>query len=107
MGTKYIRTIRKCSKSKLIPTKLQTIDKKILTMDVGINYTVLVTEDGNVYSFGVNSNGRLGTGNTTNKNVPTQVKLQGGKVLDNIEAVSTGSTMLLLKLMMEKHMHGD
>ena len=91
----------------LIPTKLQTIDKKILTMDVGINYTVLVTEDGNVYSFGVNSNGRLGTGNTTNKNVPTQVKLQGGKVLDNIEAVSTGSTMLLLKLMMEKHMHGD
>ena len=39
----------------------------------GINHVLALTDDGLLYTWGYNSNGQLGTGNTTGSNVPVQV----------------------------------
>ena len=51
-----------------------------------LNFTLVLKNDGTVWSFGNNSNGQLGLGNLTNYNKPTQI--QG---LTNIVSISAGN----------------
>ena len=52
---------------------------------MGINYGMVVTENGEVYSFGVNDVGQLGIGNKTNQTIPKQVLQQDKTPLTNVE----------------------
>ena len=50
------------------------------TQIVGGYYHVLaLTDDGKLFSWGCNNNGQLGTGNTTNSNVPVQIGSEFGR----------------------------
>ena len=62
-----------------IPT-LVTIpgDLKVKAVSCGGVHTVIITEDGNLYSFGFNYFGQLGLGDTTERNVPMLVNVPNG-----------------------------
>ncbi len=63
--------------NKNIPT-LVTVpdDLKVKLVSCGVYHTVIIAEDGNLYSFGDNIYGQLGLGNNTNTNIPTLVTVQ-------------------------------
>lgn len=53
----------------------------------GDNFTLIVTPDGNVWSFGNNSTGQLGHGTTSSTPQPTPTQIQG---LSGVQAVGAG-----------------
>ena len=53
----------------------------------GDNFTLIVTPDGNVWSFGNNSTGQLGHGTTSSTPQPTPTQIQG---LTGVQAVAAG-----------------
>ncbi len=54
---------------------------------VGYLFTLAIGNDGNIYGWGLNSDGQLGNGTTTNSNVPVMVSLPAGV---EARAVSAG-----------------
>jgi len=58
----------------------------IVTLSAGSNFTLLATQSGQVYAFGVNQSGQLGTGHTTSQSVPTLVNLPS---FSNEETITT------------------
>ncbi|MEX1135589.1 MAG: hypothetical protein WEB89_01720, partial [Balneolales bacterium] len=49
-------------------------DGKLITdIDGGVLHSILLDSDGNFYTFGLGSNGRLGHGDDDNRNVPTEI----------------------------------
>ena len=69
--------------NKNVPTLVTTIPDslKVKAVSCGDNHTVIITEDGNLYSFGLNNRGQLGLGSNINSNVPSLViDLNGLKV---------------------------
>ena len=60
----------------------------------GFGYVCAVALDGRVYCWGSNSNGKIGSGNTSSALVPSAVKISGalvGKVIKQIEPSSAGN----------------
>ncbi|MHA6480896.1 RCC1 domain-containing protein [Paenibacillus sp. strain BS8-2] len=57
-------------------------------VSAGINYSLVLTEDGDVYSFGSGANGRLGHGDTANRAVPTKIAALDG---ENVVAIAAGT----------------
>ena len=62
-------------------------DLKVKVVSCGNNHTVIITEDGNLYSFGKNEFGQLGLGNIGDKNEPKLVTIPGGL---KVKAASCG-----------------
>ena len=56
-----------------VPTPIPNL-AKISKISCGCNFTVCVDCEGFVWSFGSNDCGQLGTGNTTNFNVPQKLQ---------------------------------
>ena len=59
-----------------VPTKLNSSNydnKKIIQVSIGAAHSLILTEDGKIYSFGDNSTGQLGLGNVLGKIVPTKI----------------------------------
>ena len=87
-----------CAVARLV--RLQTVLSVLLVIGVassafaqsrvsgGGYFTLVVTDSGNVWSFGNNSNGQLGLGHTTDSTSPTQVP-----GLSNVVAVATGGSI--------------
>lgn len=59
------------NKNKSVPTLLSGLQEQITAVSAGAFYTVLLSEDGQVYTFGEGKNGQLGHGNLVNIKVPT------------------------------------
>ena len=60
----------------------------------GFGYVCAVALDGRAYCWGSNSNGKIGSGNTSSALVPSAVKISGalvGKVIKQIEPSSAGN----------------
>ena len=60
----------------------------------GFGYVCAVALDGRVYCWGSNSNGKIGSGNTSSALVPSAVKISGalvGKIIKQIEPSSAGN----------------
>ncbi len=55
--------------------------RSIVALAAGENHSVALAADGSVFTWGGNSRGQLGTGNTTPSLVPVQVDLGGRKAL--------------------------
>ena len=61
----------------------------------GCNHSAAIGSDGNLYTWGVNSNGQLGNGTTTNQNTPTLVNFPGAAAPTSVlfgQAKATGIT---------------
>lgn len=52
--------------------------------------TVILKEDGTVWTCGLNDYGQLGNGTRTSSNVPVQVKINATTYLDNVKKISAG-----------------
>ena len=57
----------------------------IIQISAGYDYSLTLTSDGQIYSFGINNYGQLGLGDDENKNIPMLISK-----LDNIISVSAG-----------------
>ena len=57
-------------------------------VEEGDGWTVVLKEDGTVWASGVNDVGQLGQGDTVNKNMPVQVKIDAGTYLTNVVKIS-------------------
>ncbi|WP_324079894.1 beta-propeller fold lactonase family protein [Geomonas sp.] len=64
----------------------------ILQMACGESHTLALHAEGSVLAFGSNVFGMLGTGNTMNSNIPTEVHGKGGAPLTGIVAVAAGTS---------------
>eukprot|EP01124_Arcella_intermedia_P021516 TRINITY_DN3014_c3_g1_i1.p1 TRINITY_DN3014_c3_g1~~TRINITY_DN3014_c3_g1_i1.p1 ORF type:complete len:415 (+),score=42.74 TRINITY_DN3014_c3_g1_i1:84-1328(+) len=60
-------------KDRLVPTLISGLVRRIVQMDCGGNFSVALTMDGMVYSWGYNPFGELGIGNTLSYNTPQKV----------------------------------
>ena len=72
----------------------------VIRVSESYTHTLLLRNDQKAYSFGDNSKGELGIGNTKNVNVPTLIKnADGSKDLENIKEVKAGKefSMVLLQ----------
>ena len=81
--------------NRLIPTPVKTTDtpmdgKTINSVAVGGNFTIALDSNGIVYSWGVNSYGRLGNNSTTSSKVPVAVDTTGVLKGKTITAISAG-----------------
>ena len=63
------------NEDKLTPTKITTITDKIKELELGERYTGVITESGEIYTWGYNSCGCLGDGTKTDRNTPTKITL--------------------------------
>lgn len=61
----------------------------------GTGASAVVDNNGNVWTWGVNWNGRLGDGTTINRSTPVQVIKEGGTPLGGIVSVSVGTGHML------------
>jgi len=78
------------------PVQVKTSDKEYLTnvikISVGINHTLALTKDGEVYAWGGNTYGQLGNNSTENKYYASRVlDVDGTGYLNNIVDISAGS----------------
>ena len=67
-------------------------NKKVVEAKGGKGFTVVRTEDGQLFAWGANDFGQLGTGNTTSSTVPVAVT---GLVLEYVASFSVGSNHVL------------
>lgn len=58
-------------------------------IDAGVSHTCAV-EDGEMFCWGRGSSGRLGNGDTNDRNLPTKVSAQDGFLNQNVTAISVG-----------------
>ncbi|KYN03844.1 RCC1 and BTB domain-containing protein 1 [Cyphomyrmex costatus] len=70
-------------RDRLMPCQLNSL-KGIVIVKVACGYahTLALTDEGNLYTWGLNEDGQLGIGNTTNSSKPVMVKHQMGRVFD-------------------------
>ena len=64
-------------------------------IEVGPDYSVILKEDGTVWTTGRNNYGQLGNGTTTNSNKPVQVKIDENTYLANIRKISATDTCVV------------
>ncbi len=69
-----------------IPTLVMEAPNNVIQISTGHNYSLCLTNDGHIYSFGINTLGQLGLGDYNIRNVPTLVLA----VPNNIVQISAG-----------------
>jgi hypothetical protein len=64
-------------KFQLIPVKIEcSKNEKVVMISCGFHHSMALTESGRVFSWGYNSSGQLGHGNTVNSNKPKEIILK-------------------------------
>ena len=68
-----------------IPTPIPALSgKTVAAVACGDTHTLVATGDGELYSFGRNQNGQLGTGNTNDSLRPLQVEALEGRRITGV-----------------------
>ena len=82
--------------------------KKAITtpqVEAGDGFTVVLKEDGTVWTAGLNNYGQLGNGTTINSNVPVQVKIDENTYLTNVKYISVAQ-MTVCALTTDGYVYG-
>ncbi len=69
-----------------------SITDPVIAIESGMDYNVLLTENGAVYSFGINTFGQLGDGTNVNRNTP--VKMVGAQSIAGISAIGEHTVVI-------------
>lgn len=76
--------------NKYVPVAVSTLgvlnETVVIAISAGTRHSLVLSASGQVYSFGSNSFGQLGTGSTTDSNIPVAVSLTG--LLNNHHAIA-------------------
>ena len=69
---------------------IQNHEKAVAVPEIeqGVNFTAILKADGTVWTTGLNNNGQLGDGTTTDRSKPVQVKVNQNAYLTNIIKIS-------------------
>jgi len=85
----------------LVPVAVNTTGalsgKTIKDIAVGDSHACAIASDNNLYCWGVNWSGQLGTGNADSKNVPTAIDMSGvlsGKTIKSVTAGNSGTCVI-------------
>lgn len=70
--------------------------KSIVAISAGELFSVALASDGTVYTWGYNSSGQLGNGNTTSSNVPVAVTTSGVLAGKTVTVIDAGSSHCLV-----------
>jgi alpha-tubulin suppressor-like RCC1 family protein len=63
----------------------------VVAVSAGSSHSLALTQGGNIYAFGLNANGQLGDGSTTNATTPSEVEGPGGTgFLSGVRSISAG-----------------
>ena len=63
-----------------LPEKVPGINEKIIKVSAGTYHSLVLTEDGEIYSWGDNSFGQLGNSNYRIRKIPKKIPILGDKV---------------------------
>ena len=63
------------------PVKVSVHGQKIVAVAAGGYHTAAITDSGELWTWGYNSNGQLGIGGTTNRHAPVKVSVNGQKIV--------------------------
>jgi alpha-tubulin suppressor-like RCC1 family protein len=81
--------------NQLIPIKIiRFSSEKIVSIACGCYHSLVLTDVGNVYSWGHNSKGQLGIGNQTNQNRPQKIDLNNNQIIKSISCGEYHSLLL-------------
>ena len=69
-----------------IPTLVLEVPNNVIQISAGRSYSLCLTNDGHIYSFGRNQKGQLGLGNYDYRNNPTLIS----EIPNNIVQISAG-----------------
>lgn len=58
------------------PSRVKSFDRRIVQVACGQNFSTVVTDNGEVYSWGSNRVGQLGNSNNSDNSTPLRVDLQ-------------------------------
>jgi alpha-tubulin suppressor-like RCC1 family protein len=74
---------------RFIPTKIESLERtgKIVSLAAGGSHSLVLNEEGQVFSFGGNDRGQLGLGDTINRLLPELLSITG---LRRVVAISAG-----------------
>lgn len=69
---------------------IQNHEKAVAVPEIeqGVNFTAILKADGTVWTTGLNNNGQLGDGTTTDRSKPVQVKINQNTYLTNVIKIS-------------------
>jgi hypothetical protein len=68
--------------------------KKVAAVAAGYGHCLFLTEDGELWAMGYNSNGQLGVGDTTDRSTPVKVPVDGNQVVIAVAAGFNHSLIL-------------
>lgn len=63
---------------------LTAYNKKVVSLSCGQSFTIVLTDTGELFSWGYNGNGQLGIGNNTNQQQPAKVTGLNGKQIQKV-----------------------
>jgi alpha-tubulin suppressor-like RCC1 family protein len=69
----------------------------IVVIAAGGTHSLALKSDGTVWTWGLNSSGQLGNGNTTNQSYAVQVKVVGGAALTGVADIAAGANHSLAR----------
>jgi len=69
----------------------------IVLIAAGGTHSLALKSDGTVWTWGLNSSGQLGNGNTTNQSYAVQVKVVGGAALTGVADIAAGANHSLAR----------
>ncbi len=73
------------------PQKLSQLDETIVEIAVGNNHVIALTENGNIYGWGLNNNGQVGNGTTANQvSQATVINISGNELSKIIRVEAHG-----------------
>ncbi len=76
--------------SRSSPERVASLSSRTTTaIAAGLDFSLALTSDHTVWAWGRNQNGQLGLGDTTNRNVPTEVTALAGKSVVSLAACNT------------------
>ncbi|CAL4067725.1 unnamed protein product, partial [Meganyctiphanes norvegica] len=88
-GGLFSMKLKKEVEQALIPTRIRTVGCRVVDVAMGPTHTAVLTETGQVITFGRNCEGQLGRGNTRTQAQPVLVRALSDRVVTMIQCGST------------------
>ena len=78
-------------KQALVPTRVKSVKQKMISVSLGSDHTSCLSEDGNITTFGRNSQGQLGRGHARagNSSMPGSVRGMSDRTVCLLESGNT------------------
>lgn len=91
LGDGTFQNIVRSNAAQVVTTGTPMAGKTVTQIAAGSNHTLALTSDGQVFAWGLNSEGQLGDTTQTSRNLPTAVTKSGALAGKTVVAIAAGS----------------